>query len=265
MEKEKKFALIGYDIEYSLSPKIHTAIYSFLGIKADYVLISIAPENLENEIERLKGLDGFNVTQPHKNAVTGFLDDNLSPFGAVNTVKVNNGRLTGYNTDAEGFRAHLDKLKAGVKGMKALVLGAGGMAAAAAGVLKQSGADVTVYNRTFEKAEKLSLSLGVRAVKTLVGQKPEIAVSCVSAPLKDKQFMFERLDLSDLKLGYETIYSDTKFLEECKKTGALTTGGLPLLILQAIAAEEIFLDIKISGDIKDKLFDEIHSKIIQTF
>lgn len=100
--------VIGLPTKYSMSPAMHSASFSKLGIDAVYLAFDVKPENLAQTVEAFKniGVAGFNVTMPHKAAILPLMDE-LSPearlMGAVNTVKIDEGKLYGFNTDGSGF------------------------------------------------------------------------------------------------------------------------------------------------------------------
>ena len=85
----KQFGLTGYPLGHSLSPVIHRELFKICGINGEYNLFEISPDALKNEFSKLTGLDGFNVTIPHKIDVIPLLDEldeRAALFGAVNTV-----------------------------------------------------------------------------------------------------------------------------------------------------------------------------------
>ncbi|MGB9876853.1 MAG: shikimate dehydrogenase [bacterium] len=153
----KVVGVIGYPITHSLSPQMHNAAFTYLGLNYVYVAWEVIPERLKLAMDGMRGLGiiGMNVTIPHKERVGEYLDE-LSEesvmVGAVNTVHNLNGRLIGYNTDVEGFKRALGE---DVRGKKAVILGAGGAGKAVAYALLSSGASCIVLNRTVEKAREL--------------------------------------------------------------------------------------------------------------
>ncbi len=255
----KKFGLIGNKISYSLSPLIHGVIYDDLGLDASYELYDIPQGGVKESIEELRALDGFNATQPHKRAITEFLEENHSPIGAVNTVKAIGGKLYGYNTDIFGFKRDLDRNFGDLKGKTALIAGAGGMAEAAAFVLMDIGADVYIKNRTEQKAEALCEKSGAKMF--FRGLKPDIAVNCSSAELFGGKVELEGADLTSLEFAYDTIYGETQFLGMAKSFGAKTANGLNMLIYQAIKAVGIFTDTDFSDGEIERLKNKVKEKI----
>lgn len=178
--------LIGYPLGHSLSPKIHRAALEACGLPGDYSLFPIHPEDRQKLKEMLAHvrsgeLTGLNVTIPHKQNVIPLLDE-LTPvaktIGAVNTIFMKNGKLTGDNTDAPGFLADLyrfltteiapvqpatsgqaDNTEKNKKGSavekNALVLGAGGSARAVVYALLSEGWKVIIASRRIEQAQTL--------------------------------------------------------------------------------------------------------------
>jgi shikimate dehydrogenase len=164
--------LTGYPLGHSLSPKIHKAALNASGLTGDYSLFPISPDDpdsLKSLLACLRSgeLNGLNVTIPHKQTIIPLLDD-LTPsahsIGAVNTIFVKDGKLTGHNTDAPGFLADLSKLidKSKIENRKsALVLGAGGAARAVAAALLSDDWKITIAVRKedTEQANQLIASI----------------------------------------------------------------------------------------------------------
>ena len=100
--------MIGDPIDHSLSPTIHNAAYRELNLECTYIAYKIPNGELNSGVESLKSIkiSGFNVTIPHKIDIMKFLDhvdEDSKLIGASNTVTNQNGVLTGYNTDMQGF------------------------------------------------------------------------------------------------------------------------------------------------------------------
>ena len=154
--------IIGYPISHSLSPIMQNAAFEALGLEYCYIPLEVKPAGLRSAVGALRrlGFRGFNVTVPHKQRIIPMLDV-LSPearfIGAVNTVVIQKGRLTGYNTDGRGFMRALNEMAGfSVQGKRALVLGAGGAARAVAYQLAREGAaEVIVANRSLDRVRGL--------------------------------------------------------------------------------------------------------------
>src|SRR5512135_2542567 len=126
-------AVIGDPIDHSLSPTMHNAAFQHL--KLDFVFLSfrVTSDQLENAMRgvRALGIRGLNVTMPHKNAVTEFLDEADAAvrfLRTANTILNQDGRLRGYNTDGVGAVKALKNNGVNLAGKKVLLLGAGGAA-----------------------------------------------------------------------------------------------------------------------------------------
>ncbi|MEQ8246849.1 MAG: shikimate dehydrogenase [Alphaproteobacteria bacterium] len=169
--KARIAGVMGWPVAHSRSPRLHNYWLARYGIDGAYVPLAVRPENLESAVRGLPalGFAGANLTIPHKEAVLPFLDE-IDPaaarMGAVNTIVVRDGRLSGRNTDGFGF---LENLKAGAPSWRAalgpaVVIGAGGAAKAIAWALIDAGVPhLRVVNRTMERAQTLAAVLGPAA------------------------------------------------------------------------------------------------------
>lgn len=254
----KRFALIGHNIGYSLSPLVHRAIYNRFGVSATYEILSIAPERLSETVERLKTYDGFNVTKPYKIDVIRYIDKDMSGIGSVNTVAVERGFMTGYTTDGFGFSRHLELVYGSPAGKTCLVLGAGGVARIIVPELKKAGAEVVIYNRTPERGRLLAEEFGC---KTFAGERPNIIVNCTSCGLHSGENPLPDVELTKLEFAYDTIYAPpvTDFMTACAPY-ARTENGLGMLILQAIKADEIMLKLDVMSDILS-LYTQVKTEV----
>jgi len=245
----KLLGLIGYPLGHSFSAGYFANKFlkeSIDGFEyGNYEIDNI--NKLPSVIENNPQLVGINVTIPYKEAVIPFLDeldDSAKNVGAVNTIKITrtNGKvhLKGYNTDTYGFRESL-KPSLAMHHQKALILGTGGAAKAAAHVLKEIGLDVLFVSRKPAKENEVSYeSLNETAVRNFplivnsspIGMYPNID-KCPDIPyeyLDDKNFLFDLIYNPD----------ETLFLKKGKDKNTLTQNGLPMLILQAEKAWEIW-------------------------
>ena len=187
------------------------------------------------------------MTIPHKQAVMASLDsadEIASGIGAANTVSVREGKLSGANTDIlaamEALReAAVRKWSHGVYGMRALVLGAGGVSRAIAWGLKREAARVVIANRTFERGKALADELGVECVRwdDLLSARAQIVVNGTSVGMTPKtgespvEAAFFKKDM----VAMDTVYTprDTQFLKDARATGATTIDGVEMFLRQA--------------------------------
>ncbi len=170
-ETTEVYGILGSNTSVSMSPYIHNAAFRFHDLNAVFVPLQVhdldefikrmvKPETREVELN----FRGFSVTIPHKQTIIkhlDFIDDTAKRIGAVNTVKIVDGKLHGFNTDAKGFIEPLLNSYGDLKGAKVAVLGAGGAARACVYALKQNGAEVTVFARDIEKATSLATEFEV--------------------------------------------------------------------------------------------------------
>lgn len=151
-------AIIGKPLGHSLSPEMHNAAFAALQLSWSYVALEIEPDQVSNLVTSLKASNvaGLNVTMPYKSVVMSSLDeiDELARHcGAVNTIRFESGRASGFNTDAVGFlRSLRQETSLDPSGCQVLMLGAGGVARAVAVALASAGAaSISVWGRDEQK------------------------------------------------------------------------------------------------------------------
>ncbi len=254
-------ALIGDPVEHTMSPAMHNAAFKKLGLDYLYIPFRVKPEQLPQAVAGLRALNvrGFNVTIPHKVSVIPMLDS-LDPLaekiGAVNTVVNDNGKLMGYNTDAEGFLRALTDKGIGPQGKNIVVLGAGGASRAISYILAEKGARLTILNRKLEldwardiarlirkelgkyvrvgelNSRNLSSALekaDILVNATSVGMSPSSSKSPVPAGLLPPRLVV-----------FDIVYNPmmTRLLKEAKTAGAKVISGVDMLAWQGALAFE---------------------------
>jgi 3-dehydroquinate dehydratase / shikimate dehydrogenase len=244
------YGVIAGDTSYSLSPYMHNAVFKQTGLNS--VFIPIQVRDLDAFIRRVvraenREIDlnfhGFSVTNPHKQTIIKYLDEmdeTAQKIGAVNTVRVDNGRLRGYNTDAPGFISALKKAYGDLNGARAIVAGAGGAARACVYALKRHGVDVTVVARDRSKAEALAEEFQATASELTTDHRPLTADILVNAtPLGTRgdgetATIATSDELRDIKLVYDLVYNPakTRLLREAEAAGVKTLGGIEMLVAQ---------------------------------
>ena len=260
-----KLGIFGYPIGHSLSPVFQQAALAHYSIDATYEAWETHPDALADAVAALSGGDylGANVTVPHKVAVMAHLDevDELARrIGAVNTIVKQDGRLIGHNTDAGGFLAAL-RQEAGFDplGKRALLLGAGGAARAAAYALaREEVVSLAIANRTPERAAALAEELGgARRGVSAIGLRDSLAladaasradlvvnstsVGMAHTPQQDESPLPDGV----LRAGavvYDMVYNParTPLLAQAEREGARPVGGLSMLIHQGAAAFQLW-------------------------
>jgi shikimate dehydrogenase len=227
---EQRFGVLGWPVAHSRSPAMMRAA----GLER-YQHLPVAPAVLTDTVRALgpAGFRGANVTIPHKQAALAAADaasEAAREIGAANTLTFEpDGTITADNTDAPGLIAALeDRI-----GETALVLGAGGSARAAVWALTRAGVDVSVWNRTPERAR----ALGVRAVSEAV--PAYLLVNCTSVGLDRSSTDFKGLPIdADGLLQYTTVVDlvyrtgGTSLIAEAQRRGLHTVDGLEILVRQ---------------------------------
>jgi shikimate dehydrogenase len=267
-----RLGIVGDPVAHSLSPQMQNAALKHSKIDMQYARFHIRPNELAPALAFISEacLVGINLTLPHKIAAAGLvdqLDENAKRFGAVNTIKIDQGKLRGFNTDGRGFsRAIREEFSVDLRDMRVLLLGAGGAARAIAlQCAKENCERLVVTNRTFDKAQKLTDDLrdffgGPRVLG------PVARLQAVALEESAIQFQIANVDLvvNATPLGqnrsdpspiparllaphlmvYDTIYSaePTPLISAGLEAGARTANGLSMLLHQGALAFEIWFD-----------------------
>ena len=254
----KTYCIIGDPVQHSLSPLMQNSAFSALGIKSSYISFRVPNRELKTSIESLKsiGIAGFNVTIPHKISILPYLDilDNTaSKTNAVNTVKNEGGQLIGYNTDLYGFIQPLYKRKIDFKGIKVLIMGAGGAAYAIVTALsyeKEIG-EIIIVNRSTQNASNLvqhGLKLGLNIHKDDFNNLPKLAlqsdliVNATSIGLNNESSPIGRDNINPKSIVYDIIYKPiiTDLLGKAKNVNAQVVYGYEMLLAQGAQAFKIW-------------------------
>ncbi len=253
--KTPLFAVIGDPIEHSVSPVLHKNIYETDGIEAIYTSFHITSDMLSEftDIARKK-LCGFNVTIPHKSAIIPYLDEideTARLMNSVNTVKVINDKLYGYNTDIFGVVATFEKKGIDVKGKNVCVLGSGGAAKSVVYALLNSGAEITVARR--KNSQKPCFADDMPNVKvTTLDKLPNSDIIINTTPV-GMTASSEDTPITSLpekcSFVFDVVYTplETPLLKMAMEKGIKCENGLHMLLIQGIRADEIWLDRQISG------------------
>jgi shikimate dehydrogenase len=241
-EVVKRLGVLGWPVAHSRSPAMHNAALASLGLRDwSYQRLPVPPALFAQTVRALaqSGFVGANVTIPHKRAALA-LADSASPvaqaIGAANTLTLAaDGTIAAENTDAPGL---VDAIGESPAGKRALVLGAGGSARAAVWALLDAGAvEVSIHNRTQERAEALARELGARAVAS--AQEADLLVNCTSVGLQPASDELAQLGLSDAQVSEYPLVVDlvyragaTALLRVAQRHGARTVDGLEVLVAQ---------------------------------
>jgi len=230
------------------------AAFAELGMDWRYLTVEVKPEALGDAVKGARAMNwkGFNCTIPHKVAVVPLLD-RLNPaakiIGAVNCVINRHGELVGDNTDGKGFLQSLAGIH-GIRGLRAVILGAGGAARAIAVELGLAHASqITIVNRSRERVEALVRLLGDRtaAASSLVAWEgkyhiPEDTDVVINAtPIGLFPDVEARLPVDTESLQPRMIVCDlipnppqTRFLRDAAMRGCTVLDGLGMLVNQGV-------------------------------
>ncbi|MFW5928917.1 MAG: shikimate dehydrogenase [Halobacteriota archaeon] len=260
------YGIFGDPVAHSLSPVMHEAAYEELDVDADYARFHVREDRVEDAIHGATalGVDGVNVTVPHKQAVARSPSLDRSPevdaIGAANTVDLNEMKC--YNTDAAGFGRALREDGFDPTGCDALVLGAGGAARAIVYELVESGASVTVANRTVERAELLAEEFdvsgaGLEEVPGLISGV-DLLVNATSVGMKEDRSPVDADVLHDGLTVFDAVYTPvrTRLLRDAEDAGADTIDGAAMLVYQGAEALEIWMERSAPVDVMDEALRE---------
>ncbi|MEF9952622.1 MAG: shikimate dehydrogenase [Clostridium sp.] len=270
---ENVYGLIGEKLSHSISPEIHNSIFDKTDYKGRYYIFEIKKENIKSSIEGFKMLKigGLNVTIPYKTDVIesmDFISDEAREIGAINTIKFKDGKCYGYNTDYYGFSYMFDKNSVTAKGKSVYVLGAGGATKAIIKYLIDNGASkISIVTRDVSKVlnikefKELNI-ISYRDIENIeAGDIIINSTPCGMYPSIDQCPVSEET-IKKFKVAMDIIYNpaETMFLRIAKKWGLVVENGLPMLIGQAVYAQEIFRDITIDKSIIDEICREFAVK-----
>lgn len=265
----RKFGIIGHPLGHSLSPQIHAALFGLDGETVDYQMYDIALEELAGKFEFLSSLEGFNITIPHKVAIIDMcdkLDDGAKRYRSVNCIKcfdTENGRCrTGYNTDVIGFTKSIAALGASLDS-RVLLIGCGGVGRMMAIETALEGGDLTIAALQSDRA------LAEKVVEEIRALKPDASVkiafiggsALAKSDLPDGAEydllvnacpvgMFPKVDrmpcepdvLDGVRFVFDAVYNPkvTLLAKTAREKGAKAMTGMAMLVLQAVAAHEIW-------------------------
>ncbi len=273
--KKKIYGIIGNPLSHSISPIIHNFWFKKHNINANYSLIKIKIDQIENIINKIKKreLQGINVTIPFKQAVIPYLDkviNDASETQSVNTIYLNEKNETiGENTDVYGFdEAFIKRLGENLTEKKVLILGAGGVAPSIIfSLAKKSIKKIFISNRTLKKAENMKskfpfieIILWEDFIK--VAENMDIVINTTSLGMKNGNNFEKTLEnFKSNLIYYDVIYNptETPMIKHLSKKGIKTFNGLDMLILQG--QKSFFLWNNINPEFSIELKKQIMSEI----
>ena len=267
MSYQHKVGVIGWPIEHSISPQMHNAALQAVGL-TDWIYdrMAIPPDIIGSSLRTLRdegGYIGLNVTVPHKQAVMQHVrpDERARALGAANTIDFRDDTAT--NTDVAGLIDDLVANGVALDGANAIVLGAGGAARAAVYGLTQAGANVTVVNRTRERAQimlaDLTATAGIRSatVKSLDEAAQDdisLIINCTPVgmwPTVDACPWPMEVPFPHGATVYDMVYrpEHTQLMARAEAHGGRAIGGLGMLVRQGAASFKIWTGVDASFEV----------------
>lgn len=277
-----RLGVFGDPVEHSLSPQMQNAALKHCGLEPQYGRFRVAPNEFVEAVELIKKLEfiGVNLTLPLKVVAPDLmdrLDSDAKHIGAVNVIKIADGKLHGFNTDALGFsRAIREEFSVDLRDLRVMILGAGGAARAIAlQCAKENCERLVIANGTFEKGKLLADKLHEFFERPRVyGPVPrlqairweenafrfqianiDLIVNATPLGLRggDPPPMAARLLAPHLMI-YDTVYSNgcTPFVSAGLEAGARTASGLSMLLHQGALSFEIWFERQAPLDVMRK-------------
>lgn len=252
------FGIVGTPVSHSLSPHIHNAAFAAADLNAVYIpfevrdAVSFVRRMVHPRSREIDwNLRGLSVTAPHKFAVMpelDWIDAEAREIGAVNTIVVQDDRLSGYNTDAYGFIQPLRERFGSLAGARCAIIGAGGAAGSAVWALRRENADVMVFARDREKADAALKQLGVnsRSIDNASFEGFDVVVNATPLGTRGEQeneTAASADQLRGVRWAYDLVYNpgETRFLREARAAGCETLSGMEMLIAQAVEQFKLWI------------------------
>lgn len=237
---EKVFGLIGAAVSHSFSKSYFDEKFFREGLRDyHYELFPLANiKEIEKLIKDTKGLSGLNVTIPYKEQVIKYLDEVdgfAKKIGAVNVIKIKDGKRIGFNTDSDAFFETVDKWLPKDKNLKALILGTGGSSKAVQEALKKLNVGYKLVSRekkkgdfTYEDLEKNPSTI----------EESLLIINTTPLGMSPKTETMPPIDFEHIGADhyvYDLIYNParTMFLQKAEMCNAKIKNGLEMLHIQA--------------------------------
>lgn len=244
--KTRVLVVIGDPVAHSLSPAMHNAAFRALGLDAVYVALRVTTDALPHVLAMQRTTGGAgNVTVPHKEAVEGSVThktDVCARVGACNTFWTEDGALVGDNTDVFGVSQALDRIGAGQRQARWLVIGTGGSARAAAVAAADHGATLFVRSRNGERARRFATWANEVGVATRVANGPvEVDVAINATPLGLAGHDPLPVDINHIpgaQKALDLVYApgETRWVHSLRQRGITAADGREMLVQQGAAA-----------------------------
>jgi len=269
----KRYGVIGNPIKHSKSPDIFSYIFKTLNINAKYYSETILDNNAFNDfiIKNKSIYSGFNITAPFKKQAYQIVDEihsSACDLNSVNCIKIENGKLTGYNTDVYGFAMMLKNKQLNVENNTFLVLGNGASAEMVCSVLCDNysneiniwGRNIDKVKRFIEKFNEVKLSSNLIRDYRKQENKSYIVINCLPININKKSIdnILSYIPISNNELVIDLNYIDSKLIQKLKLLNCNIQTGYEMLLWQAIQSFEIWFE-KYNGKVD---YENIKKNII---
>lgn len=254
----KKYALLGESLKHTMSPPIHKRLFELKGREFSYEIIELKADELEANRDRLLSLTGMNITIPHKTGIIPYcdrLDKSAKRYNSVNCIDNKDGIHTGFNTDCDGFLKTIEAMGTGFSG-DVLLIGCGGVGRMMAIEAALEGAALTIA------VLKSDMGLALQVTKEIKAMKADAQVETVlnTEIPADKHYsllmnatpvgMFPKVDgcpvpdrvIEQSDAVFDVIYNPRKtvLIKKAEALGKKASGGMAMLVYQAVSAHEIW-------------------------
>ncbi len=270
----KVYGVVGSPIAHSMSPAVHNAGFDAVIFDGVYVPLLVDPSYaafkafMESFLafEPLQ-LSGLSITIPHKENALAYAKErgfNIDPLaeriGAVNTYRLEKGKpsialSTDYAAILDTITTGLSVNRVGLKGLQVAVVGAGGTGRTAVAALAHFGANVSVFNRTKERADELASEFDGKIGRVVSAPIDQVAIgefdvyvnaTSIGMSPNVNASIFDRAlpTLKPSTLVFDTVYNpmETKLLQQAKQAGAKTATGVDMFVRQAIGQFELWTE-----------------------
>lgn len=279
-----KFAIVGYPLGHSMSPVIHKKLFELCGkSNFDYEVMEISPDEFDENFNKLKNLDGLNVTIPHKVSIIKHLnklDKQALTYGSVNVVDCSDkNNILGYNTDVFGFIRSIELLNTSLSNSKVLLLGIGGVGRMMAIETCLQGGNLTVAIRNqdielYKAVEKEILDKNKNAKISMVSINEinscfDIMINATPVGMypniKDCP-VCEKV-IKNCKYIFDCVYNPvkTKLISLAKLHNVKVLGGMAMLVYQAVVSHEIWFNAKFNKEDIEKLIVDMEIFVKENF
>jgi shikimate dehydrogenase len=280
----QRYGLIGHPLKHSQSRHFFNAKFEYEGLDCVYQHFDLkSVDEIHEVMATYPDLCGFNVTIPYKEAIIPLLDeidDMAKEVGAVNVVKIVDGKSYGGNTDGAGFVANVRRLGFDPEGKKATIVGSGGAASAITCQLAMDGAEeIDVFNRSdpylsraIIQSDVLSEMTGSRVTLYNLADRNRLAMSVAESDLivnatpmgmtpNEEMCAFDESMLRPGLMVADTVYEprETKLIRMAREKGLVTAPGTGMLLHQAALSEQFWFGDDVVMDI-ERIASEVFPK-----